>query len=110
MPRLSGFILGFEEYAGYQSGNDGSGDAACGCFQAACENPEEAVFSDLPCRFVHGRAVEDQWMMSQCDYLMGPPSTFSAWASFMGKVPIARMWSTEYRIKVDDFAYRGLEA
>lgn len=74
------------------------------------ENPEEAVFSDLPCRFVHGRAVEDQWMMSQCDYLMGPPSTFSAWASFMGKVPIARMWSTEYRIKVDDFAYRGLEA
>ena len=74
------------------------------------ESPNESFFAELPCCFMHGSAVEDQWMMSKCDYLMGPPSTFSAWASFMGKAPLARMWSSEYRIKVDDFAYRGLEA
>ena len=74
------------------------------------ETIDESHFEGLPCYFAHGSAVEDQWLMSQCDYLMGPPSTFSAWASFMGKVPLARMWSAEYGLKREDFAYRGLVA
>lgn len=74
------------------------------------EEIEESHFAGLPCQFMHGSAVEDQWMMSQCDYLMGPPSTFSAWASFMGKVPLARMWDKDYELKREDFAYRGLVA
>ena len=71
---------------------------------------DESHFDWLPCYFQHGSAVEDQWMMSQCDFLMGPPSTFSAWASFMGKVPLARMWDKDYKLKEEDFAYRGLVA
>ena len=74
------------------------------------ENIDETSFAELPCRFMHGTEVEDQWMMSQCDYLMGPPSTFSAWASFMGKVPLARMRDKDYELKPEDFAYRGLVA
>lgn len=74
------------------------------------ESVNEASFAGLPCRFMHGSALEDQWMMSQCDFLMGPPSTFSAWASFMGKVPLARMWDKNYKLKEEDFAYRGLVA
>ena len=74
------------------------------------ESVDPASFVGLPCRFMHGSAVEDQWMMSQCDFLMGPPSTFSAWASFMGKVPLARMWDKDYELKLEDFAYRGLVA
>jgi hypothetical protein len=31
-----------------------------------------------------GRAIEDLVGLSQCDYILGPPSTFSMWASFMG--------------------------
>lgn len=74
------------------------------------EKLDESHFSGLHCSFMHGSAVEDQWMMSQCDYLMGPPSTFSAWASFMGKVPLARMWDKDYELRPEDFAYRGLVA
>ena len=74
------------------------------------EEIDDAGFESVPCRFMHGSAVEDQWMMSQCDYLMGPPSTFSAWASFMGKVPLARMWDKDYELRPEDFAYRGLVA
>lgn len=74
------------------------------------EKLEESHFSGLPCSFMHGSAVEDQWMMSQCDYLMGPPSTFSAWASFVGKVPLARMWDKNYELKPEDFEYLGLVA
>ena len=74
------------------------------------ETIDESHFEGLSCYFAHGTDVEDQWMMGNCDFLMGPPSTFSAWASFMGKVPLARMWSAEYRLKPEDFAYRGLVA
>ena len=74
------------------------------------EKLDELHFSGLPCSFMHGSAVEDQWMMSQCDYLMGPPSTFSAWASFMGRAPLARMWNKGYELKSEDFEYRGFVA
>jgi hypothetical protein len=29
----------------------------------------------------------DHHLMMQCDYLLGPPSTFTLWASYMGRVP-----------------------
>lgn len=34
-----------------------------------------------------GDAVSDLYSLAACDYLMGPPSTFTSWASFFGKVP-----------------------
>ena len=32
--------------------------------------------------------IEDLYALSQCDYLLGPLSTYSMWASFYGRVPI----------------------
>ena len=55
-------------------------------------------------------AVEDQWMMSQCDYLMGPPSTFTMWASFMGKVPLGIIRNQSQTLTLADFKYEGLIA
>lgn len=33
-----------------------------------------------------GRSIEDLVGLLQCDYILGPPSTFSMWPSFMGNV------------------------
>lgn len=55
-------------------------------------------------------AVEDQWMMSQCDYLMGPPSTFTMWASFMGNVPLGIIRDRSHTLSMADFRYEGLIA
>ena len=63
-------------------------------------------FLMFPCR----TAVEDQWMMSQCDYLMGPPSTFTMWASFMGKVPLGIIKCKTDTLTLADFRYEGLIA
>ncbi len=46
LPRLSGFILGFEDQTGKQPGNDGSGYAAGGCFQTTGEDAETAILTD----------------------------------------------------------------
>jgi len=32
--------------------------------------------------------IEDMYLLAKCDYIVGPPSTFSGWASFYGLVPL----------------------
>lgn len=54
-------------------------------------------------------AVQDHWLMSNCDYLMGPPSTFTLWAAFMGKKLLAFIINPETVIHVADFQYHGLK-
>jgi hypothetical protein len=34
-----------------------------------------------------GVRVEDLYALAKCEFLLGPPSTFSSWASFYGDVP-----------------------
>lgn len=48
-------------------------------------------------------AEDDQTLMSQCDYIIGPPSTFSTWASFMGKVPLLHLYSAGQKVKLSEF-------
>ena len=47
--------------------------------------------------------VRDQLLMSQCDYLVGPLSTFTAWASFMGKVPLLHIMDKDQKVQLCDF-------
>jgi hypothetical protein len=35
-----------------------------------------------------GQLVEDMYALAGCDFIMGPPSTFTRWASFYGRKPI----------------------
>ena len=32
--------------------------------------------------------MTDLYALSRCDYIIGPPSTFSQWASYYGHVPL----------------------
>ena len=45
----------------------------------------------------------DQWLMSQCNYLVGPSSTFTSWASFMGKVPLLHIMDKAQKVQLCDF-------
>lgn len=45
----------------------------------------------------------DQWLMSKCAYLIGPPSTFTTWASFMGKVPLLHLMDVDQKLRLCDF-------
>jgi len=48
--------------------------------------PED--FCGLDIRVGPGSAIEDMYALAACDYIMGPPSSFSGWASFYGQVPL----------------------
>lgn len=45
----------------------------------------------------------DQYLMSKMDYLFGPPSTFTSWASYIGDVPLYFMENPEVNVTMEDF-------
>ena len=47
-----------------------------------------STFDGLQVRASDGDAVNDIHLLSKCDYIIGPYSSFSQWASFVGQVPL----------------------
>ena len=48
-------------------------------------------------------ARSDHYLMSRCDYIVGPPSTFSMWASYIGKAKYCHIRSGTDAITADSF-------
>lgn len=65
----------------YLSTNDFSVDAA----NYGAMVPEAIV------HLLRGTAIEDLYMLSECDYIIGPPSTFSLVAAMYRDIPLCRM-------------------
>lgn len=70
-----------------------------------CSNEAQPpeVFRDLGCVMGNGSIIEDLHALSRCDFLVGPPSTYSAWASFYGRTPLSVMESAEDRPTLESF-------
>lgn len=63
-----------------------------------CSDEEQdfSNYSDLQTFHRTGGVVQDLYTLSQCNYIFGPNSTFSHWASFFGEVPLHILnWKTE---------------
>jgi hypothetical protein len=71
-----------------------------------CSNEplDHAAFADLDVSPGPGGAIEDMYALAQCDYLVGPPSTFSGWASFYGRVPAYLIEDPTREFTLADFA------
>jgi hypothetical protein len=48
--------------------------------------------------------IEDLYALSLCDYIIGPPSTFSMWASFYGCVPLRVIKSGHETVHLNEFS------
>lgn len=71
-----------------------------------CSNMEHSpgFFTGLDCVSGPGRAVDDLHALAECDYLLGPPSTFSRWASFVGRKPLGVMWDATQAADISQFS------
>jgi Glycosyl transferase family 11 len=54
-----------------------------------------------------GHLVEDMYALAECDYIIGPPSTYSAWASFYGGVPLYHFEDPGAALSLADFSVRS---
>ena len=51
-----------------------------------CSNEDLCFKNDLALNIIYakGSPAEDIFLLSKCSYIIGPPSTFSSWAAFLG--------------------------
>lgn len=68
---------------------------------------EQSFFNDFEVlENTNGNATEDLYLLSACDYLIAPPSTFSKWASYYGEVPLYVMEDANHLPEINEFEVR----
>lgn len=69
------------------------------------ENLDEFDFDKLGVSYsiMRGSAMEDLCCMSFCDYIVGPPSTFSCWAGYIGDRKLLWMRDRDVEYGLSDF-------
>ncbi len=76
-------------------------------FISSNEDFSTNIFEDCKClRYGHepSGAILDLYTLSLCDRLIGPVSTFSRWASFIGEVPLCFIESKDQVITENSFS------
>ncbi|MDR2953935.1 MAG: alpha-1,2-fucosyltransferase [Prevotella sp.] len=72
-----------------------------------CSNEKLNIhnFSDLDYFIIENSSgVKDLYALSRCSYMIGPPSSYSQWASFIGKVPLKFIMNKDDKIALLDFS------
>jgi len=73
-------------------------------FILCSDSPQPKNFFDsTDIIFGLGFLIEDMLLLSKCDYIIGPPSTFSLWASFYGETPLYHIYDPSCLPQVNDF-------
>lgn len=72
-----------------------------------CSNvkQEPELFQDFNFVFGSGHFIEDLHALSECDYLIGPPSSYTMWAAFYGEKPLYMMRDARNAISLKDFVH-----
>ncbi|HVF48707.1 MAG TPA: hypothetical protein VNA19_01395 [Pyrinomonadaceae bacterium] len=75
-----------------------------------CSNAEQdkSFLSRFPHLSGTGHLIEDMYALAACDYLIGPPSTYTMWASFYGEVPLHMIEDPRRAPTLADFQTYGL--
>lgn len=65
-----------------------------------CSNAKHSreEFGDLSIVYGNGDIIEDMYSFAEVDFLMGPPSTYTLWASFYGQVPLCHLETADQQI------------
>lgn len=50
-----------------------------------------------------GHELLDMYALARCQYILGPPSTYTMWASFAGKAPLCMVHDPNANISINDF-------
>jgi hypothetical protein len=60
---------------------------------------DESAYNEFDCITGPGEMIEDMSALSHCDLIVGPPSTFTGWASFVGSVPCQHFHQIDERFQ-----------
>ena len=79
-------------------------------FLVCSDEPRSAgEFPGLSVGFGTEFPVSDLYALAQCDYILGPKSTFSQWASFYGEKPLLHLHDSNDSVRVEKFRVSYLD-
>lgn len=74
-------------------------------FMICSNEPFEAKQTDLnTIKIPNADGITDLYGLSSCDYIVGPPSSYSQWASYYGHVPMCLILNEEQKVSLKDFS------
>ena len=98
-----------ERYAAWMRELAGHFSGRKTAFFVCSDEPRQASeFTGLTVVIGAGPPVVDLYTLAGCDYILGPPSTFSQWASFYGNKPLYHLRSGDDRVERDRFTVSDL--
>lgn len=68
------------------------------------EKIDQSYFGTSVFSIENSDGITDLYGLSMCDYIIGPPSSFSQWASFYGNVPLCFITDRHQQINLNDFS------
>jgi len=79
-----------------------------GFLVCANQKVEYDELSDLNVLISDSIPVVDLYALARCDILVGPPSTFTQWASFYGNTPLNHIYGVNDEVSLEDFSVSDL--
>ncbi|MBE9227737.1 alpha-1,2-fucosyltransferase [Phormidium sp. LEGE 05292] len=72
-----------------------------------CTNGEQnpQLLKDLNYYFANNHIIEDLYALAECDYIIGPPSSYTMWASFYGDRPLYKIRDVNQEPNINDFVH-----
>jgi hypothetical protein len=70
-----------------------------------CSNQkqEDNYFHDFNYVYGNNHLIEDMYALAECDYIIGPPSSYTMWASFYGEKPLYMIRDVNKKLAMADF-------
>ena len=74
------------------------------------ETLDAEIFNEFSITISHNSPIEDLYALSMCDLILGPPSTFTQWASFYGEKPLLHIYNTNEEFNRNTFEVSGISS
>jgi hypothetical protein len=104
------YFFPVEQYAAWMRDLAAQFPARRVAFLVCSDEPRSAgEFPGLSVGFGAQSPVSDLYALARCDYILGPKSTFSQWASFYGEKPLLHLCGSNDAVSVEKFRVSYLD-
>jgi len=73
-------------------------------FICSIDEEDVSVFEGIDFSYRFGHPIENLYTLSECDYLISPPSTYAMWAALVGTTPSFFTEYSDAEFNLDDFS------
>jgi len=72
-----------------------------------CSNIDQdrSLFKQINCTFGNNHLIEDMYALAECDYIIGPPSSYTIWAAFYGDKPLYMIRDINKEVNLNNFVH-----